>query len=296
MTERPLLVTGASGLLGWHLARIASASRDVVAAGGRHAPELSPASCVQLDLTDTEATHAALDTYSPSAIIHCAAQSKPNDCEEDPEGSYAINVTASAHLAQAAADRNIPFAFTSTDLVFDGLDGNYDEIATPNPVNRYGQQKLEAEQAILSIYPGAAVCRCPLMYGIPSPHATSFLGFMLQALDNKEPCKLFSDEFRSVADVEDVAQGLLQAIDSGWSGLLHLGGPERVSRYDIGLILARHTGAASDLFTPLTQAELQMTAPRPPDVSLNSSKAFGLGYTPQHVEDGLQRVVRARSA
>ena len=296
MSARPLLVTGASGLLGWHLARIASSSRNVIAAGGRHAPDLSAARCQQFDLADPEATARALEQWTPSVIIHCAAISKPNDCEADPEASHRINVEATEQLAAYAAHHAIPFAFTSTDLVFDGQAGHYPETATPNPVNRYGEQKLAAEKAVLQVYPDAAVCRCPLMYGIPSPHASSFLGFMFEALDSGTPCQLFSDEFRSVANVEDVAAGLLRAIDSSWSGLFHLGGPDRLSRYDIGLILARHAGKDPALFTPLTQAELTMAAPRPPDVSFDSNKAYALGYKPMTAEVGLKKVVDARSA
>lgn len=288
-----LLITGASGFLGWHLARLALESGPVIAIGNQTQPDLPAATCVQTDLVDPDARKQLLADHQPDAVIHCAAISKPNLCEEQPEQSHAINVDAALHLATLCAQRKIPFAFTSTDLVFDGQHGMYDEEATPNPVNLYGQQKWQAEQAILNANPAATVCRLPLMYGAPSPHAHSFLAFMLEAVNTNTACKLFSDEFRSVANVTCVARGLLLALRPDISGTLHLGGPERVSRYDIGLILARHMNVEADMFAPLTQDELQMAASRPPDVSLNSRKANALGYSPLSPEEGLKQVVES---
>lgn len=285
-TRRRLLITGASGFLGWHLARAAQSTWQVEGTYHRHAPPLPGVKLHRIDLTDAIALNTWLDQIAPDAVIHTAALSQPNRCEQEPDLSYAMNVEATRVLAQFCGSHHIPFAFTSTDQVFDGQAAPYDETSSPSPINVYGRHKVEAEAIIQAAHPNAVICRMPLLYGPPSPTAECFLQGFLRQLGAGQPLHLFIDEFRTPAYVEDAAAGLLLALEKA-SGLLHLGGPDRLSRYDFGLRLAEVFGFDKALLLPSQQAEVPMPSARPADVSSTSQRAVELGYRPRGVVAGL---------
>lgn len=292
MTNKRLLVTGASGFLGWHLCRVASATWQVQGTYCQHSladGDLPGVALHRLDLTQADSVQDLIAAIAPDAVIHTAALSQPNRCEQDPEQSYAVNVEATATLAKLCGDRQIPFVFTSTDQVFDGQQAPYDEASPPSPINTYGRHKLEAEQRLRQVHPAATICRMPLMYGPAAPQAGSFLQGFLATLREGRSLDLFIDEFRSPAYGEDAAQGLLLAVASGVD-LLHLGGPERISRYDFGLRMAAVFGLDAGLIRPSRQADVPMPAARPADVSTNSQRAMALGYCPRDVAAGLRAV------
>ena len=293
-TQR-LLITGASGFLGGPLSQLAQAQWQVEGLYHRHPIEIPGATCHRLDLTDAQAVTAWFEQWLPDAVIHTAAISQPNRCEQDPDLSYAINVQASETLATLCRKAHIPLVFTSTEQVFDGQAAPYDETASPNPINTYGHHKLEAEQRIWASYPAATLCRLPLLYGPPSPHGTCFLQDFLARLRAGQPISLFIDEYRTPAYVEDVAAGLLLALNHPGT-LLHLGGPERLSRYDFGLRMAEVFDLKAHLIQPCRQADVAMAAIRPADVSSNSQRAMALGYQPRTIAAGLIATRQRESA
>jgi len=280
-----LLITGASGFLGWHLCQMAVATWDVYGTYHTHPHPLAGVKTLPVNLTDFQAVQQLVNDLQPSAVIHAAAQSQPNICQTDPVAAYAINVMAAQNLAGLCADAAIPFAFTSTDLVFDGLNPPYRETDPLCPVNRYGEQKAIAETRILERHPTAAICRMPLMFG-SAPTAPSFLQGFLQTLRQGAALRLFCDEFRTPVSGRDAAAGLLLALKSV-QGRIHLGGRERLSRYEFGLLMAQAFQLNQATLSPCHQADVPMSAPRPPDVSLDSTLAFSLGYSPGLVKDEL---------
>lgn len=284
--DRPtLLVTGASGFLGWNLCRVARDSGRWRAVGlGRSRTVAIPGVAMQTaDLTDATAIAALLDATRPAAVIHAAAQGRPNWCQLHPDESRTINVDATLTLADRCAERDIPLVFTSTDLVFDGRNPPYRETDPVSPVCLYGEQKVEAEQGLLVRHPRAIACRMPLMFGAVPPGASSFLQPFLETLRSGEVLNAFIDEIRTPVSGTTAARGLLLALERGAPGRLHLGGREVLSRYEF----ARQLAAAFDLpdcqVQPGRQADLPMSAPRSPDTSLDSRRAFALGYDPPPV-------------
>ncbi len=272
-----LLVTGASGFLGWNLCQIACKTWEVHGTYSQHPIVIPDVTLHSIDLTDLELVQREIDRICPDAIIHTAAASQPNFCQRNPELSYRINVTASQHLAKICHQANIPFVFTSTDLVFDGTKAPYQETDPVAPLNIYGEQKVAAEREILAVYPGASICRMPLMFGMAPPTATSFIQPWLKSLQAGENLTLFVDEFRTPVSARTAAQGLLMVLHI-FPGTINLGGKERISRYEFGLLLADVFGFNSSLILPIYQKDLQMAAPRAADVSLDISKAMALGY------------------
>ncbi len=272
-----LLVTGASGFLGWNLCQVACAEWEVHGIYDRHPILIPGVHLHQVDLTKIELLTAEIDSIAPDAIVHTAAASSPNFCQAHPAQSYQINVAAARLLAEICAKANIPFVFTSTDLVFDGTQPPYLETDPVSPINIYGKQKVAAERVILAADPQAIICRMPLMFGIAPPTATSFIQPWLTALQSDRSLQLFVDEFRTPVSAVTAAHGLLMALQHA-CGMIHLGGKERISRYEFGCLLAQVFNFDLALLLPVYQRDLQMTAPRAADVSLDSSKAISLGY------------------
>lgn len=288
----PLLVTGASGFLGWYLCRLVPGDVALHGTCHQHPLPLAHGQMHRVSLTDPAALLALLDQVRPQAIIHTAALSQPNRCQQEPDRSYAINVGGTRTLATYAAQAGIPLVFTSTDQVFGGDQAPYAETAPPSPINTYGQHKAEAEGLVAQIHPRAVICRLPLLYGPPAPVGRSFLQGFLAQLQAGEPLALFTDEFRRPAHVDDVAAGLLLALGRG-QGIFHLSGPDRVSRYEFGQHMAAVFGLDADLIRPCLQAAVPMAAPRPVDVSTHNRRAVALGYGPRGVGAGLMAVRQA---
>ncbi|MGL5081573.1 MAG: SDR family oxidoreductase [Microcoleaceae cyanobacterium] len=286
---KKLLVTGASGFLGWNICQVAQARWQVYGTYHAHRVEYSGVNFVRVNLTDVQALKDLFNTLKPDAVIHAAAQSKPNFCQLHPDETYLVNVMAAIQIAELCGDRNIPCAFTSTDLVFDGLHPPYTETDPVSPSSYYGEQKVLAEQTILAQYPRTSVCRMPLMFGLASPWAESFIQSFLRALQAGQDLKVFTDEFRTPVSGVTAAQGLLLALETD-GGLFHLGGIDRVSRYDFVKLMAEVFELSPAGIKPCLQKDVPMPAPRPTDVSLNSSKAFSWGYKPLSLRTELEQL------
>jgi dTDP-4-dehydrorhamnose reductase len=285
-----LLITGASGLLGRTLCELASAEWAVTGVYCRHPLEMSGVTAIRADLTDDDQVRALVAAVRPGAVIHAAAVAQPLACEQHPKVSAAVNVHASELLADLCANRKIPFVFVSTDLVFDGRQAPYDESGPVHPVCVYGRQKVQAEAGVMRRYADALVCRLPLMFGAAAHSQSNFTWQALTALQEGRPVKLFTDEFRTPADFASAARGLLTVLGRT-RGVLHMGGRTRLSRYDFGRMLARELGAAPSLLDPVTIESLRLGVARSPDCSLDSRKAYGLGYDPTPLDQAVREIV-----
>ncbi|MBN2140532.1 MAG: NAD(P)-dependent oxidoreductase [Desulfovibrionaceae bacterium] len=288
---KTLLVTGASGFLGHNICGLLRGSWRVYAMGRRRPPDLAGVRSLGLDLLDYKALKQTLAEVRPDAVIHAAALSLPNECQKDPERSRRVNVKASAELAGLCADLGADLAFSSSDLVFDGLNPPYGEDRAPCPISVYGEHKALAEQEVLARHPGAAVCRLALIYGLPGPGAKSMLKTLLEEIAAGGRPRLFSDEFRTPLSAEDAARGLNLALEKKFSGILHLAGRERVSRLEFGRMLMDCLGRDRSGICAISRQDLAMAAPRPPDVSLDILRALGLGFDPGEIKDRLLGLV-----
>jgi dTDP-4-dehydrorhamnose reductase len=286
-----LLVTGASGNLGHWICRLAVQTHAVTGVHWQHLIPMDGVRSIRADLTDLPGLDRLFAAIKPDAVIHAAAVSQPVHCERHPKDSRKMNVDVPEKLAAMCADFQIPFIFTSTDLVFDGLSAPYAEQDAMTPVCVYGRQKAEAEAAVLNVYGGALVCRMPLMIGLGPRASNSFSAQMLFNIRRRRPLRLLTDEFRTPVTYRDAAEGLLSLIGKA-SGRLHLGGRLRVSRYALGLLMARQMGVSPTMIEPVTLKSLDLGVARSPDCSLISDKAFSLGYDPAPLSEAIQWLVR----
>jgi dTDP-4-dehydrorhamnose reductase len=217
------IITGAAGLIGQYL----------VKAAPRWAShwDVQGLTRADLDLTDRASIERTWQSIKPTAVIHCAALSRTKDCEQHPEQAHRTNVEVTAHLAQLSQD--IPFIFLSSGEVFDGRTGWYGETDEPNPINVYGQTKLEAERAVLQ-NSGHTVVRIVLTAGTSETGDRSFVEDMCRTAKAGRDVTLYADEFRCPLPAGVIARAVWELIDRKQPGLYHLGGSERLSRWEIG--------------------------------------------------------------
>jgi dTDP-4-dehydrorhamnose reductase len=249
------LVTGAGGQLGAYLLDELRGER-VTAWSGR----------ADVDLADPRALDIGLRFANPDIILHAAALARVDDCRRDPALARQVNVEATARLA-AFGGR---FAFVSTDLVFDGERAPYREGDARLPLSVYGRTKADAEAAVLAV-PGTAIVRVSLLAGPSKNGRPNFWDDLADALRAGRPATLFADEWRTPLAYADAARALVTLARSDAAGVWHAGGPERLSRLDMGRRLAAALGVSD---APLVAGERNAGAaePRPADVSLDSAK------------------------
>ena len=262
---RRLLVTGAAGLLGGRLAELLAAE---FARRRRPAPlARARADWPRSRWTSPRrrASSAAFDTMRPDAVLH-AAVANADRCESDPAGSEAVNVRGTAVVAEACARRGARLVALSTDLVFasPARDGRADEADPPGPLLGYGRTKLAGEEEALRRCAGSAVARIALVCGRGfGPRGTSSEG-VAWALRRGDRPRLFTDQWRTPVDAEAIADGPRPpAPRERAKGRYHLGGPERVSRYELGVRTAAAFGLAPGSIEAVSQATLSLGAAAP---------------------------------
>ena len=254
------IITGAAGLIGQYLVKSAPCW-----APGWDVQGLTRA---QLDLTDRSAVASAFQRHKPQLVIHCAALSRTRDCEQDPDRARAINVDATATLSQLA--RDIPFILLSSGEVFDGARGWYRESDDPHPINVYGRTKLEAERVVLQ-NPAHTVVRIVLTAGTSAGGDRSFVEDMCRTARAGNDVTLYADEFRCPLPAGVIARALWELVHHDQPGLYHLGGSERLSRWEIGeLLLPWYAELRGRLVKG--SARNHAGAPRPTDLSLTCDK------------------------
>lgn len=288
---KKIIVTGISGFLGQHFADAPAAGWEIH--GIHHQQPFREGSdhFWEIDLTDIEYTKTFFDQIKPKAIIHLAAISKPSECEADPDYSYKVNVVIPALLAQYAYAKRIHFYYISTDMVFDGTKGPYDYQGNPAPVNLYGKQKYEAERRIMDIHSAATIIRLPLLYGY-TPKKQNFLTEWVDKLQQGEEFIAFTDEYRSPVYVKDAVEGILFLVKKRHQGIWHLGGPDRLSRYEMAIQIAEAIGADTDLVIGKKLSEIELPYPRPADVSLICRKTEAAGLHPRTFAEGLKAALK----
>jgi dTDP-4-dehydrorhamnose reductase len=203
-------------------------------------------------------------------VLHAAAQASVAECFRRPDQARRINAEGSALLAELADRAGARFVQVSTDLVFDGERGGYREEDEPSPLSVYGRTKVEAERAVLA-FPRTAVVRVSLLFGPSVVGRPSFFDEQIAALREQRPCQLFEDEWRTPLSLITAARALLAVAHSDYAGVLHLGGPERMSRLEMGWRLAEFLGCKPSVLLPAPR-NVGSVEPRPRDTSLDSSR------------------------
>ncbi len=268
-----LLITGGSGFLGGNLIQLAKEGWTVCATYNSRPFSDQGITIASMDLSKEKAIQDLVEKMQPDVIIHTAAWSNLDECENDPEKAFHINATATEILAELSSQLDCRLIYVSSDMVFDGEKGDYEESDQALPISVYGKTKLTGEKFVKSVCSDYVVARSALIYGKPVTNSSSFSDWMIRRIEKGETVNLFTDQYRTPVLVDDLAGALLELADMTFNGIVHLGGKSRVDRYTFGLRLSEIKNFPKERLLPVSMFDVQMTAPRPKDVSFDTSLA-----------------------
>jgi dTDP-4-dehydrorhamnose reductase len=265
-----VLVTGATGQLGAYLIReLVGCARDVVAWSHSSGAPIFGVTPRPVELADSATVSQAFRDARPEVVIHAAAMASVAECARDPARAQAINTSAAEIIADLCDAAGARLVAISTDLVFDGEQAPYAESDLVAPLSVYGRTKAAGELAVLARRRHAIV-RVSWMFGPSLIERKNFFDDQLAALRGGPPVTVFHDEWRTPLGLPTAARALIEIADSDVAGLIHVGGPERMSRLEIGQRLAAHLGTGTGGLVPASRVDVA-GEPRPRDVSLNST-------------------------
>ncbi len=289
------LITGGSGFVGWNLCNYLKGRHEVFATYYSHPVNSAGCNFLQIDLTSRSRVLETIARVKPSIILHAAALSSPDLCEKDRSRAREVNVMGTQHILDAACACGIRVVYISTDLVFDGETGNYDETCKPRPINYYGETKREGEKLCRNSPADSLVVRITLQYGWGNGENVSFSDWLMASLTAGKQVSLFADQYRTLTYVMDTARGLeLAALQGSAGNLYHLTGPERIDRYEFGSIFASIFNFPLDLLKKSLMQDVPARAPRPKDVSLNGDRFFSqFGFRPRGIREGLAAMAKS---
>ncbi len=288
--DRNVLVTGASGMLGANF-MLSARKRGWTATGvyHQHPVQFPRASVLGGNLTEESAVQGIMRTVHPRWVLHCAAATNVDWCEDHPEEAWRANVLATRNLATAAREMHARFVYISTDAVFDGTRGGYAESDSPAPVNIYGRTKLEGEKAAQEILKDALVIRT-CIYGWSVTDNRSLAEWVLARLESGETVPGFHDVIFSPILANDLNELILDMIDRGLEGVYHVTGSEAVTKHEFARRIARIFGYNPDSVASISVEGAQIRAPRPRDTSLRTDRARRtLGREMPDVDSGIRR-------
>jgi dTDP-4-dehydrorhamnose reductase len=291
--KKKILITGANGLLGQKLIEALVLNPDVhliaTARGENRNSIKSGYEYFELDVTSLHQVSSILEITRPDVIIHTAAMTNVDACELDQSACYKHNVEAVKNLANISSQFNIHLIHLSTDFIFDGQQGPYDEEATPNPLSYYGKCKWEAEQIVMNLSTPWAIIRTILVFGVIDRGSRSNVVLWVKnSLEQGKEIFVVNDQFRTPTLAEDLSQGCILAAMKGAIGIYNIAGPELMSIYDLALRVAHYFQLDSTLIHPADSSSINQPAKRPPRTGLIIEKAKQeLGYKPHLLDESL---------
>lgn len=289
-TMDTILITGISGCIGWNLAYQLRSSYRVYGTYLDHPVDVDDCETVAFDLTNLGRIEWLCRTIRPKVIVHAAALSNPDVCETERKLALTLNTFATRELARVSSLLGSRLIYLSSDLLFDGIKGMYSEADQPAPMSYYAKTKYLGELETTNNCGNFVILRLSLVYGRSSGSNQNFLEKMQKQAVQGQELKLFTDQYRTPLFVGDAVVVLEKIIaDRKVKGLFHLGGPEKLSRFEFGQQFCRAFRFPLDLLIPTCLAEAKLLGLRPRDCSLDSQKAtrtFNLQLTTVSV--GLQ--------
>lgn len=292
MTEpKRIMITGANGLLGQKLTQIfANESEHRLFLTDLHDKAESPHGMeyFRMDITVKDDVKDKVKKYVPEVIINTAAYTNVDGCETEREHSWRVNVDAVKNFIIASRINDAKIIHISTDYVFDGKTGNYEENSKPNPLSYYGKSKLASENAIMSSGIKFAIIRTMIIYGTAVNIRPNFALWLIDMLEKGEHVRIVDDQFGMPTISDDLGWGILKITDLDKSGFYHICGSEYLSRYEFAVKLANIFELDENLIIPVKTSDLNQAAPRPMKSSFILLKAeTELGLKPLNVTEGL---------
>lgn len=281
--DKKTLILGGSGFVGRALLRALPPSARVstycthAITGG-----------VRFDATRQRLGDLDLDLGQFGAAVMLLGEADPDECIEDPRGSEALNVTACRQIADELAEAGVRIVYASTEYVFDGARGDYGEDEKPSPVLLYGEQKASMERYIAGLNTPHAILRLAKLYGDEPGDGTLFTNWA-DDIQRGRPLRAASDQRFSPIHVDDAVDAILAAVNGKLEGIVHVAGPEALSRHEcLEKLVGEARAVRPDTAAPEACSihDFDLPEQRPLDVSLKLGKLVtDGGITPRSVDE-----------
>ena len=283
-----LLITGASGLLGSKLQKIAEGKFNLILL--HNTRPLSPNS-LELDITNQKEVTKLFNDLRPEIVIHTASETNVDKCELQKEHAWKTNVEGTCNIARACKEIDAKLAYISTDYVFDGEKGNYKEEDKPNPISYYGITKLEGENQVIQNCNDHVILRTSVIYGWHQ-WKQNFATWVINQLRQNKEITVVDDHYNTPTLADNLAEMTIEALQSDLHGLYHASGIEKISRYDFAIQIAGTFRLNPNLVKPIKMSQLTAwVAKRPRNSSLNMDKIQKhLKTKPLNITDGLNKM------
>jgi dTDP-4-dehydrorhamnose reductase len=281
--SRRVLITGGGGQL----------ASDLEQQLGAEAASLPHS---QLDVTDPRALRGAFEGLRPHVVVNCAAFHNVEVCEREEAQAFAVNVEAVKQMAQLCAEHGAKLVHLSTNYVFDGRGADpYGELDTPAPRSVYAISKLAGEHAALAYARGALVVRTAGLYGLhgSASKGGNFVTRMIDRGRDQGSLTVVADQLLSPTYTGDLAAAVIEAVDAGAEGVVHLTASGSCSWHDFTAAIVELAGLDVPV-EPSATVIAPGAADRPLNGVLARPRADALGLTPlRHWRSGLERYMTA---
>jgi len=289
-----ILITGSNGLLGQKLVQLITeqGKHELVATsrGKNRLPYQGGYTFESLDIINEQEVLAVIEKHQPDVIINTAAMTNVDQCETEQEDCWKLNIQAVENLIKASERHGSFLLQLSTDFIFDGADGPYDEEAKANPISYYGESKLAAEHLLLESNIHWAIARTVLVYGIAHDMSRSnIILWVKKSLEESKEIQVVDDQWRTPTLAEDLAQGCLLIAEKKAKGIYNISGDNLLTPYEMAVKTAEFFGLSQASMTKSDSTKFKQTAKRPPKTGFILDKAKReLGYKPHSFEEGIR--------
>ncbi|MBI4061472.1 MAG: SDR family oxidoreductase [Elusimicrobia bacterium] len=295
---KTILITGGTGLLGKGMEETAPKDWRIVSLHQRdYTVDASRAEHIALDIREKKLVDALFSKHKFDAVIHAAGIASVDYVEKHYAESLESNLVGTLNISSAARRAGVYMTYVSTNAVFDGRKAPYAENDAPNPVNKYGQIKLQCERLVSETLTDFSIMRPILMYGWNHPVTRS------------NTVTWIDDKLRrgeTVEMVDDVTENPLYNLQCGaalWAmvrkrpaGIFHVAGKDRCNRYEFALKIAKAFGLDSSLIKRVSSKRFPDIAKRPPNTTLRVQRMEKeLGVPAVSLEDGLKSMKTRRN-
>ncbi|MGV3558477.1 SDR family oxidoreductase [Larkinella arboricola] len=291
--KKRILITGSNGLLGQKLVHLLTQQPNVeliaTARGANRLPASERYTYQPMDITDRQQVLDVVGETKPDVIIHTAAMTNVDQCEAEKDACWAQNVSAVDYLVEASRINNAFLVHVSTDFIFDGAAGPYDEEAEANPISFYGWSKYAAEKAVIHSGIKWAIARTVLVYGIAHDMSrTNIILWVKKSLEDGKTIKVVTDQWRSPTLAEDLAMGCWLIADKEAEGIYNISGKDFLTPYEMAIKTADYFQLDKSLITQADSSTFTQPARRPPRTGFVLDKPRRvLGYEPKSFEEGI---------
>ena len=285
-----ILITGGSGLLALNWALDKRQQHQVTLGIHTKNVSLSGINTCLLSLDSTDKIQQVFDDIKPNIVIHTAGLTNVEQCEANPDLAYYTNVELAKNVAKACLLDKVSLVHISTDHLFSDEMCMADEHQNLVPMNIYGRTKAEAEHRVLDIYPETLIVRTNF-YGWGPSFKPSFSDIIIDSLRSDNILHLFQDVFYTPILIESLVKAVHDLLNKKVSGIFHVAGDERISKFEFGLEIAKLFNLDTRLIKKTKLQDQRKLTCRPKDMSLSNQKVTKvLGRTLGGVKEQLLRL------